>query len=136
MINFLSLSKFWLKWMPNSPNKSETDILQKSSFPKQYDSLFHYSPVLLELQTWNCSGISANQNKNNFTFANLTKHVNNQTNFRVPLEILKKIWICLVYLLLNNANNFSLAILQENYLSYFVQRVNNPKESLTLIFTK
>ena len=34
---------------------------------------------------------SANQNKNNFRFATLTKHVNNQTNCRIDLEKLKKI---------------------------------------------
>ena len=32
-----------------------------------------------------------NKNKNNFTFANLTKCVNNQTNCRIALEILKKL---------------------------------------------
>ena len=36
---------------------------------------------------------SANQNKNNFRFATLTKHVNNQTNCRIDLEKLKKIQI-------------------------------------------
>ena len=34
---------------------------------------------------------SANQNKNNFTSANLTKRGNNQTNCGIALEILKKI---------------------------------------------
>ena len=38
----------------------------------------------------------------NFTFtfvsANLTKHVNNQTNCRITLEKMKKIWICLIYI--------------------------------------
>ena len=33
---------------------------------------------------------SANQNKNNIRFTTLTKHVNNQTNFRAALEKLKK----------------------------------------------
>ena len=37
---------------------------------------------------------------NNFRVATLTKLVNNQTNFRIALEILKKLWICLkLYLL-------------------------------------
>ena len=39
---------------------------------------------------------SKNQNKNNFKYTTLTKHVNNQTNCSNALEILKKIWICLV----------------------------------------
>ena len=34
---------------------------------------------------------SSNQNKNNFRFVTLTKHVNNQTNCRIDLEKLKKI---------------------------------------------
>ena len=42
------------------------------------------------------SDSSANQNKNSFTFTNLTKPVNNQTNCRIALEILKKIWISLL----------------------------------------
>ena len=41
---------------------------------------------------------SANQNKNNFRFTTLTKHVNNQTNCCIALEKLKKIWICLVFI--------------------------------------
>ena len=42
---------------------------------------------------WN----SANQNKNNFRFTTVTKQVNNQTNCRIALEKLKKIWICLIF---------------------------------------
>ena len=42
----------------------------------------------------------ANQNKNNFRFTTLTKHVNNQTNCRITLEKMKKIWICLVFIYL------------------------------------
>ena len=36
---------------------------------------------------------SANENKTNFMFATLTKHVNNQANCCITLEKLKKIWI-------------------------------------------
>ena len=39
---------------------------------------------------------SETQNKNNFMFKTLTKHVKNQTNCRIALEKLKKIWICLI----------------------------------------
>ena len=42
----------------------------------------------------------ANQNKNNFRFTTLTKHVNNQTNYRITMEKMKKIWICLVFIYL------------------------------------
>ena len=56
-----------------------------SEFPKQYDSLFLYSSVL---KTWNCSGRSANQNKNNFTFASLTKPVSNKQT----VVLLWKFW--------------------------------------------
>ena len=45
--------------------------------------------------------------KNNFMFVNLTKRVNNQTNCCIALEILKKIWICLVviYIAVKKANS-------------------------------
>ena len=39
-------------------------------------------------------GKGTNQNKNNFKFTTLTKHVNNQTNCHITLEKWKKIWIC------------------------------------------
>ena len=35
---------------------------------------------------------------NNFRFTTLTKHVNNETNWRIALEILKKIWISLMFI--------------------------------------
>ena len=38
------------------------------------------------------------QKKDNFTFVNLTKRMNNQTNCSIALEILRKIWICLVFM--------------------------------------
>ena len=38
------------------------------------------------------------QIRTNFTFVTLTKHVNNQTNCRITLEILKKIWLGLVFI--------------------------------------
>ena len=37
-----------------------------------------------------------NQNKNNFTYTNLTKGVNYQTNCCIASEMLKKIWIGLI----------------------------------------
>ena len=40
----------------------------------------------------------ANQNKNNFRFTTLTKHVNNQTNCRITLEKMKKIQIFLIFI--------------------------------------
>ena len=42
----------------------------------------------------------SNQNKNNFMFTTLTKHVNNQTNCCIALEKLKKIWIWVVLIYL------------------------------------
>ena len=50
-----------------------------------------------------------------------------RTFFKSPLSHLLCYSTCL---LLNNANNFSLAIFQENYLLYSRQRVNISKESL------
>ena len=41
---------------------------------------------------------SANQIKNNLMVTTLTKHVNNQTNYSIALEKLKKIWICLIFI--------------------------------------
>jgi hypothetical protein len=46
--------------------------------------------------------------KNNFRFATLTKHGNNQTNCRTAFEKLMKIWICLVRTLLKVAQRAQL----------------------------
>ena len=50
---------------------------------------------------------SANENKNNFMFATLTKYVNNQANCCITLEKLKKIWICLVLIQLYHTYQLS-----------------------------
>ena len=49
------------------------------------------------LWTWNCFTHSANQNRNNFTFATCTKHVNQQRINGKFLTWLKKQWICIVF---------------------------------------
>ena len=72
--------------------------ISSSKFPKQYNSLFDYSCIFQKLRNCNCFDSFANQNKNNFMLTNLTKRVNNQTNCCIALEILKKIWICLIFI--------------------------------------
>ena len=69
-----------------------------SKFPKQHDSLFDYSCFLLDLQTWNCFCFDLQNWQNNFRFTTLTKHGINYTNCCIALEILKKIWISLVFI--------------------------------------
>ena len=50
-----------------------------------------------------------NSHKNNFMFANLTKHLNNQTNCRIDLEKLKKIKSVSIDLAVNNTFDSFLA---------------------------
>ena len=62
---------------------------------------------------------NANQNKNNFRFTTLTKHMNNQTNCCITLEKIKKIWICLVFiqLYLDSISKVDLTIIQKPLIS-------------------
>ena len=64
-----------------------------SKFPKQYDSLFDYSRVLLRVVNMKLFFFWFALLQNNFMFTNLTKGVNQHCS---ALEILKKILICLV----------------------------------------
>ena len=96
------ISRLWFSWHGEDKIKSldvkttQKWLLAVHTIQKSHNMIRAiYVP---ELWIWNCSSSYANQNKNNFMFANLAKHVNNQTNCHSAVEIFKKIWICLVYI--------------------------------------
>ena len=76
-------------------NKYETDpyFLQNFRSKTTICLIFH-----VFCKSYECEIVLICCWQNNFRFTTLTKYGNNWTNYRIALEILKKIWISLVFI--------------------------------------